>query len=749
MPLARSRLPPAKSLPLLFSRDFHGTSAPSFLSSWLPHKRKTSKSELQSLKSAIQKQDVSAFSKQYSAVLQQQKISGPVNADSDSQAERLSAKDGQAALRLLASSRKRLAGSDFRRLRRIFTELETWFGVKHPVQSHHWLLLGMVRAKKAEDALRWIQAMPQSHRIQPGVQDWNVVLSGFSAAHGSKRRRREVPSLARFEDVWQNMLRAGIQPDIVSYNNYLRAVFAQDPVPVDSIAKVREYMSKANVKPTTHTLSILLEGYTAMDNYDQARDICKQLLQSAALDTAAWNSVINFSGHFEGAAAVWKQWQAWQSSVNPPEPDAYTFSHFVRYSELRLLDAANPVQAALDELKTISERCDLDPSAWSCADLIQRILALNSDASRTLAMATELYHQVIFGPEAIMPHSAMVNPLLERLLAIESPDRLQQAQRLFATLQNAEEEGYAPDLGVCHSMLRICETCGPPGVEAALGILDYMRDQRIAFDKAETVVEHVEGLFGACDSYPLAFKAYSWIRSVDPAILDRGAYNRILTAFSFIQLPASNSSAGGSQVAPQFFLEIIKDMRSSGHGPDTITYTLLLEYYSRRYRRADQIRRLHDIIKVDLQYDPDIRLHNALIVAYGYVGDTTAAVRVWQALMANRHRPNMGINHATNSAIIDVCAFSDNRRLADQIWKSIKTDKHIQPNKRNWDTWIECLGRFQALDEACDVVLQEMGSSADHDTVDILLKFAKRADMYESTFERLSKERPELVASRS
>lgn len=698
---------------------------------------------------------------QYAALLKLQRERGPPSKSSiNRNAEAFNAKDGQNTLRLLATCRKRLTGRDYRKLRRVFAELETWFNVKHPVQNHHWLLLGMVRASKPDDALRWILAMPQSYGIQPGIQDWNVVLSGFSKAQRKSvndSKRKEATSTESFQEAWRHLLESGVQPDAISYNIHLRALFSQeDHIDLQELSGLVRDMQTRRIQPDIATWSTLLEGYTSRNDLEPAREAYEQLAATPNnLDTIAWNSRLAYVGHFFGSAAVWEEWERWQSSPNRPEPDDYTFAHFLRHSTTDLSAASDPVQAARDELDLISERCALHPSPWGCATFIHRLLASTDDMSLGYQRALDFYNSIIFGPDAVMPHSLMVDPLLERLIQLESlPDKLLQAQRLFESLADGVEEGFAPDVGVCHATLRICEESGHQGVQYAFSVLDHMRQDHLTFDKAETVLQHMKGLMKASGSYQGAFKSYSWMRALDPTQLDTAAYNKILTTFSFLDFSNSNTPTSAdsetSKIAPQFFLEILKDMRSTGQAPDTITYTLLLEYYSRRYKRADQIRRLHDIIKVDLQYDPDIRLHNALIVAYGYVGDYSAAVRVWQGLMANRHRPNMGITHATISAILDVCGFSGSKATAWRIFQSIRQNHFsIQMNKRNWDTWVECLGRLGCLPDACDVVERDMVDLADGDTADILFKFARRAgpEAHEQVRSRMAAARPDLLAA--
>lgn len=727
-------------------REFHLTPSTLFLSGWLPS-RESPKSALQNLRAALSKQDVNTLLQQYASLLKIQRQRGPPAQSTSQQSNTLSVKDGQGLLRLLATCRKKLTGNDYRRLRRVFSELETWFGVKHPVQNHHWLLLGMVRANKADDALRWILAMPQTHGIQPGTQDWNVVLSGFNKP--SRGRRKTVSPIEQFRDAWQHLLQSNVNPDAITFNIYLRALFGQEELNISDISAVLQDMQARSITPTTSTWSTLLEGYTARNHLEQATEAYNNLKLSIDLDTIAWNSILAYAGHFHGAASVWREWEEWQNLDDPPEPDDYTFAHFLRHGAKDVLNSPEPVQAALDELNSISERCAIHPSPWACAAFIQRLLSCSSDPEQGFRLALDFYHKVIFGPGAIMPHSVMVNPLLERLLEIGPSDQLSQAIRLFDSLSEGVEEGYAPDVGVCHSVLRICEQSGPPGVEYALSVLDHMRQEHLTFERIETALEHTDGLMKASGSYQLAFKAYSWMRALDPTQFDTEAYNKVLTTFSFLDFSSSASNPAAAKIAPQFFLEILKDMRSSGQSPDTITYTLLLEYYSRRYKRADQVRRLHDIIKVDLQYDPDIRLHNALIVAYGYVGDYNAAFRVWQSLMANRHRPNMGINHATISAILDVCGFSNSKAKADHIFQSIQNDRSLPLNKRNWDTWVECLGRLGCLEQACGVVEKDMADMADLDTADILFKFARRAGptVHQQVRDKMQASRPDLLAA--
>ena len=70
-------------------------------------------------------------------------------------------------------------------------------------------------------------------------------------------------------------------------------------------------------------------------------------------------------------------------------------------------------------------------------------------------------------------------------------------------------------------------------------------------------------------------------------------------------------------------------------------------------------------------------------------------------------------------------------------------------NRRNWNAWIECLGRLGRLEEAFDVVsegmrIEENLELPDEEAVKILLSFAAKAGKVDEIRERLHQRFPEL-----
>lgn len=103
--------------------------------------------------------------------------------------------------------------------------------------------------------------------------------------------------------------------------------------------------------------------------------------------------------------------------------------------------------------------------------------------------------------------------------------------------------------------------------------------------------------------------------------------------------------------------------------------------------------------------------------------------------------------------MIDTCGWdksSDAKLRGRRIWNDVESRLGIRKNKKNWDTWVECLCRWREVDEAMEVVFGEMGKEgrprADRDTLEHLLKFARSVDedKWEEVRARLGRERPDL-----
>ncbi|KAK0549383.1 hypothetical protein OC844_006873 [Tilletia horrida] len=281
----------------------------------------------------------------------------------------------------------------------------------------------------------------------------------------------------------------------------------------------------------------------------------------------------------------------------------------------------------------------------------------------------------------------------------------------------------------------------------------------------------------------------------------------LLSAFldlpcSWVSLNSSSERAGSGSSSksvwipapPELVTSIFWDMLQAGCPPPPQVYTNLLHYYTRLVKASRQtgswehterlrsddltdserstardlthiqdhqrrliaseaIASLHKLIHFDIQLAPDLPLINALMNAYGHLGQLQKVLEIWQSLVnlsggAKLSPEGMRDGKATRvvnrmdaqsvAIVLDACGFSSTSgaltrarkvvawarhrdRIAMTIVQEVRTnDKHssnlpadgFEPallmSKGAWDAWLECLCRRGQVHEALEVFKTEM-----------------------------------------
>ncbi|PWN36939.1 uncharacterized protein FA14DRAFT_152359 [Meira miltonrushii] len=140
----------------------------------------------------------------------------------------------------------------------------------------------------------------------------------------------------------------------------------------------------------------------------------------------------------------------------------------------------------------------------------------------------------------------------------------------------------------------------------------------------------------------------------------------------------------------------------------------------------------------------DVPTFNSLLEAYGRAGLSNSAIEIWDQMV----NLNVEISSATVAIIFDICGL--NGRLSDAI-KIFDWLQHGERflelmNKNAWDSWLECLCRCSALQEAMDFTFQLMEPKLReraevHKDTEKMTTGTKSKDMYYKTIEsELTKE---------
>jgi len=273
---------------------------------------------------------------------------------------------------------------------------------------------------------------------------------------------------------------------------------------------------------------------------------------------------------------------------------------------------------------------------------------------------------------------------------------------------------------------------GNNAVPDAISLLDEMRRRHVVLGQT-TAMRLTFDLMDRAQTHHDAFRAYSYVRALDPMIMDEQDYLDIILHFIRLVLPKSPSPL------PKLTFEFLRDMRDAAIPPQARVYTMMVNEYTRYLRRrrkeratgsgestgSDEkiagntiqtIQKIHSIVKLDSFLDVDLPLLIALMDAYNQLQLWPETFELWNEIVA-RHRmerESSADGRQTSlqrvayrpalSVILDACGYSGNLARARKIWEWAHGRDMIRCSYGNWKSWIECLCRCGRLTEACDVV---------------------------------------------
>lgn len=631
-------------------------------------------------------------------------------------------------------------------LLKMFQDLPTVFGFEVTALDHHLLVMGLSNSGKMLRAQRWLDSMEKTHGIKPQIADYNLILNAWRRKQDLYEMRKVVKHMKE---------RHGIEPNVVTYNTFISTMFEKGSI--EEVRKLREEMQRVGVEPDVYTETALLAGYVDVGELASAKEVQTRLapkvmraaesgiVDSSKYDTAMVNALLKYEAVVHGFDKAVTLTDRYKRGGIPL--DLFTVNTL-------LVEGSKGVRSAEEGVRLIEMVEDLveiesDKRAWSVT--IKGLL----EGLGGIDEALKLYQ--IARDRSIDPDTAMIHPLVNYLFTPSpTPDSFATAKSLYDDLSSSPRTfDSIPEEPIYALLLRACAHPSILDLNYSRTLISDMKTRGIKLEP-EIALYSIQALMRASSNYDEAFQAYDEMRALDPSILsDANDYNKILTTFLYLNFPSSSSTPPPS-APPELVMEFIADMRTSQHPANSITYSILLTYYSRTSSASiTLIEHLHSLIKLDINLDPDTALFNSLMSAFSHVKAFSQTYRIWESMCANRRAgtTSVGPDQRSLSIVIDTCGWdksSDAKLRGRRIWNDVESRLGIRKNKKNWDTWVECLCRWREVDEAMEVVFGEMGKEgrprADRDTLEHLLKFARSVDedKWEEVRARLGRERPDL-----
>jgi len=642
--------------------------------------------------------------------------------------------------------------ADLQRIEEILQDMPSIFGIQPSHEFHTVIIRGLIVYGNVQTIHRWLLRMPsRPGNLFPTLEQFHMFLEACLDLTTFKYMRHVV----------KTMRQTGCKPTNETFKYLIRsrsiAAAQEEKAPhVISFSNILDDMKLENLPYDDSITALLRESYEQRGLH-AAADRVQALYEARFLDIQTpeklreveWTTKLSQMAQVQGLQAAIK-------FLRSSESEGWTVSPTAIRSILRH-------SSAIQDLQKVQDEFDIGAKVayWS-------ILINNNTRAGNTSAALCIYEES--KKAGVIPDAALVGPLIKALCrSIGKPpsdESLGNALSIYHDLANAvppssgpdipketyDDHASGPDIGIYNDLLR--GLASSPNAEkhypAAKALLEDMAARKISTNDSLTASSLIVLFMRRSPTLDDALDVYYQLRTS----LDEKGYAVVLNAFCSL-------SFGDTLEAPSLsnYFEIVKDMRRAGLEITVEVYTILLHQLgiiATKLRDPDvrapsglrdqlvtTTRRTHDFLTLDAAVSPDAHVWNQLMDTYQRLGCFGDAYRVWETMYLSGR-----FDHISVSIILDACGYAGAWPAAKKICTQLFNDR-FSFNLHNWNTWIECLCRLGRLNDALKVVCMEMGK--DQNTVvpnvesaRILIKFARRDNLYAEVAQRLEQHVPEL-----
>ncbi|KAK3165984.1 hypothetical protein QOZ80_1AG0040120 [Eleusine coracana subsp. coracana] len=164
---------------------------------------------------------------------------------------------------LLSKDTFRLIVRRYARARKVKEAVETFekmgsFGLKTDLSDYNWLIDTLSKSKQVKKAQAIYNEMKRKGRFVPDLKTYTVLMEGW----GHEK------DLLMVKTVYQEMVNAGIRPDVVAYGMLISACCKAGKC--DEALKVFQEMKVSGCMPSPHVYCMLINGFGSEERLDEA-----------------------------------------------------------------------------------------------------------------------------------------------------------------------------------------------------------------------------------------------------------------------------------------------------------------------------------------------------------------------------------------------------------------------------------------------------------------------------------------------
>ncbi|KAI7865974.1 hypothetical protein BDF14DRAFT_1729280 [Spinellus fusiger] len=607
----------------------------------------------------------------------------------------------------------------------IVHDMETLYNIKPFCYEYNMLMYCLSRQNKPEEVRAVLEKM-RKYGPLPNVYSYNTVLGCYKRSEdlpmalsllkemdydGVPRDTSTYNTLLHFllsyglvdtaHQFYKKMLQENLVPDNFTYSTLLKIATKTNDVEFGkAIYNKIERTAKLNKIGDINMINdiLLFKGVTLEDLHDMFEfySSLPVLFPHVSLDIVSFNIMINASLMLGEPARAYRFYK--DMSELGIQPDEITYG-ILMDAEVRLGD----LDGAVDLFNDIRSK-GFQPTARLLSILVNATPHKNSDKKSILGVFEAVKKGYANGIHLdIKAYNSLLSGLAKSGCS-------QEAHIMFDTFFNGKV--FTPDIATYTNL-----------------ILAYINDHRLQ------------------DALSIYYSFRENFSSLSP---DTAFYTILISSLATVDLPPEYSepyeeddddynSRRTRSPALVAALTLFNDMRQLHIRPNAHCYTSML-YACGRHKDIYMLEQVHKLIKMDLYFDPDTAVYNALMDAYNRSGNGEAVLQIWETLMHASCSTTM-IDATTISILMDSCGHNGLGHRASAIWKDLQ-NRGFSFNTNNYNSYIECLCRStpsrRGFDKAMRVMRTEMQQPLskfvdqpriEMKTINTLLSFARKKNI--------------------
>ncbi|KAI9022798.1 hypothetical protein CLU79DRAFT_750785 [Phycomyces nitens] len=613
---------------------------------------------------------------------------------------------------LLELVNRKTGSHNFKFIKQIIHDMRTKLKLKPNHYEYNILIHALGLYDNTNDAHQVFDQM-RAKGLSPNIYSFNTLL-------GHYKRQNNVKKAIELLDEMKAM---GIERNACTYNAIFHLLFRNNMM--EQVQDFYRQMTAQRVSPNAYTYATLFRIANEAGDIEMGKGLYKRFWEQAKkksaieVDTVMMNELLLFKGSVS-------QDLSGMLDLYTSIPKLFPRVKLDTVSYNILLDSCLKLDSPANAYKIHRE---MIAAGWSPDEVTYGTIIDAEVRMRDLDGAIKLFKEMC--TKGIKPTERIVSSLLSAAASKHNdPSSVQQVFKLVEKFSAAT--GLVLDTKAYNSLLSGLAKGGSS--EQAQGLFDqvfvqknnvpdivtytnlivaYINDQRIeeAMEIYYSIrerhsIHHTHHISLDVNLYTILISSLAKAPATDNTPFTSNTSNTIID-YQVLDTEDLNS-LHNSHPSLLAALTLFNDMRQLRIRPNAHCYTAILHACG-QHKDMYILEQVHKLMKMDLYFDPDTAVYNALMDAYNRSGEGETVLQIWETLITSSSPTS--IDPTTVSIVLDSCGHNGLGHHAKDIWKRLR-DTDFALNSNNFNSYIECLCRStrsrRGFDIARRVARQEM-----------------------------------------